>query len=105
MSPVTLNQKPAPAEIARLLDAIRDRLNYFTGLPEWVTAFRPEMAALGKPGMPNRRKITGRPGTVLAPGKGLAQVAGGDGTPKTPRPEIIFEKKSPTGSIYAIDTI
>ncbi len=63
LSPVMLSQKLTPAELARLLDAIRDRLNYFTGLlrrqtgagfPEKVTAFLPEMAAHGKFNQPWR---------------------------------------------------
>ena len=63
LSPVTLSRKSTPPELARLLDAIRDRLNYFTGLlrrqtgagfPEKVTAFRPEMAAHGKFNQPWR---------------------------------------------------
>jgi formamidopyrimidine-DNA glycosylase len=57
LSPIALSQKIRPEEIQKLLDAIRDRLNYFTnllrqqtgtGFPEKVTAFLPEMAAHGK---------------------------------------------------------
>lgn len=57
LSPVALTQKLNDAQIARLLESIKDRLTFFTGLlraqcggafPEKVTAFRPEMAAHGK---------------------------------------------------------
>lgn len=63
LSPVMLSQKLTPTELARLLDAIRDRLNYFTcflrrqtgaGFPEKITAFLPEMAAHGKFNQPWR---------------------------------------------------
>lgn len=61
LSPVALSQKLKPAEIAQLLEAILDRLEYFTellrrrtgpGFPEKVTAFLPEMAAHGKYNQP-----------------------------------------------------
>jgi formamidopyrimidine-DNA glycosylase len=61
LSPVTLTQKLAPQEIARLLDAVRAELRRWTELlrrdagdtfPGKVTAFRPEMAVHGKFGQP-----------------------------------------------------
>lgn len=67
LSPVALSQKLTDAELARLLDSIRDRLLYFTdlfrrqtgaGFPEKVTAFRPEMAAHGKYNQPCPRCST-----------------------------------------------
>ena len=67
LSPVALSQKLTPAELVRLLAAIRDRLHYFTdllrqqtqsGFPEKVTAFRPEMAAHGKFSQPCPRCAT-----------------------------------------------
>lgn len=67
LSPVALTQKLTPDQLARLLDAIRDRLTYFTqllrqqtgsGFPEKVTAFRPEMAVHGKFNQPCPRCAT-----------------------------------------------
>ena len=67
LSPVTLSQKLTPENLAKLLDAIRDRLNFFTevlrkqtgaGFLEKVTAFRPEMAAHGKFNQPCPRCAT-----------------------------------------------
>lgn len=67
LSPVALSQKLTRAELARLFDAISNRLNYFTdllraqtgpGFPEKVTAFRPEMAAHGKFNQPCPRCAT-----------------------------------------------
>jgi formamidopyrimidine-DNA glycosylase len=61
MSPLALTQKLSDAEIARLLDAVREVLREWTdrlrieagdGFPEKVTAFRPEMAVHGKFGKP-----------------------------------------------------
>jgi formamidopyrimidine-DNA glycosylase len=61
LSPVTLTQKLAPEEIARLHQGVvetlkqwTDRLRHDTGaaFPENVTAFRPEMAVHGKYGKP-----------------------------------------------------
>jgi formamidopyrimidine-DNA glycosylase len=61
LSPITLTQKLAPAEIERLHAATRfvlvewtDRLRANTGteFPRHVTAFRPEMAVHGKFGQP-----------------------------------------------------
>jgi formamidopyrimidine-DNA glycosylase len=61
MSPLVLTQKLSGAEIARLLEAIREVLREWTdrlraeagdGFPEKVTAFRPEMAVHGKFGKP-----------------------------------------------------
>ena len=67
LSPVALTQKLSPADLATLLDSIRDRLAFFTallrqqtgsGFPEKVTAFRPEMAAHGKFNQPCPRCST-----------------------------------------------
>ncbi len=67
LSPVTLTQKLSPADLATLLNSIRDRLEYFTallrqqtgaGFPEKVTAFRPEMAVHGKFNQPCPRCTT-----------------------------------------------
>ena len=61
LSPVTLTQKLAPEQIARLYDAIQTTLERWVGLlrtqtgnafPEKVTAFRPDMAVHGRYNQP-----------------------------------------------------
>lgn len=64
MSPTTLTQKMSDEAVAELFDATRATLTEWVkrlrqetgeGFPEKVTAFRPEMAAHGKFGLPCRR--------------------------------------------------
>jgi formamidopyrimidine-DNA glycosylase len=61
LSPIALTRNLSDADIARLFDAARATLDEWTvrlraqagaGLPENVTAFRPEMAVHGKYGQP-----------------------------------------------------